>query len=76
MGELNVIERALMYALFVHLHHNIDNVIDFEEIDKLNQKIRKEFYPDILLIGPGDDAGVIEIPGTDIKLVSFPLPKG
>ena len=69
MRELNVIERALMYALFVHLHHNIDNVIDFEEIDKLNQKIRKEFYPDILLIGPGDDAGVIGIPGTDIKLV-------
>jgi len=26
---MNRIEKALMHALFVHLHHNIDKVIDF-----------------------------------------------
>jgi len=69
MEKLNVIEKALMYALFVHLHHNIDQVIDFEEIHKLNEKIRKELFPGVSLIGPGDDAGVIGIPGSNIKLV-------
>jgi hypothetical protein len=27
---MNTIEKALMHGLFVHLHHNIDKVIDFK----------------------------------------------
>ena len=29
---MNRIEKALMHALFVHLHHNIDKAIDFKEV--------------------------------------------
>ena len=29
-GYINTIEKALMHGLFVHLHHNIDKVIDFK----------------------------------------------
>ena len=28
-----------MHALFVHLHHNIDKAIDFNEFKRLNQKV-------------------------------------
>ncbi len=68
MRDLNMVEGALMYALFVHVHHNIGKVIDFKEIEVLNKKIGESF-PGALLIGPGDDAGVIKIPGTGLKLV-------
>lgn len=60
---MNKIERALMHALFVHLHHNIDRVIDFKAIERLNQEISKRFL-EVLLVGPGDDAGVFRSPGS------------
>lgn len=68
MRDVNVVERVLMHALFVHLHHNIGEVIDFWEIEVLNKEIGKQF-PGALLVGPGDDAGVIKVPGTGVKLV-------
>jgi len=37
--QLNKIEKALIHALFVHLHHNIDQAINFKVIEELNQKI-------------------------------------
>ena len=36
---MNTVEKALMHALFVHLHHNIDKAIDFSLFKQLNQKI-------------------------------------
>jgi len=36
---LNQIEKALMHALFVHLHHNIDKAIDFGAFKRLNDKV-------------------------------------
>ena len=32
---MNRIEKALMHALFTHLHHNIDKAIDFKAIEAL-----------------------------------------
>ncbi len=66
---MNTIERALMHALFVHLHHNIDRVIDFDAIDELNIGVSKLFQG-ALLVGPGDDAAVFKIPGTEVLLVA------
>lgn len=62
---MNRVEKALMHALFVHLHHNIDKAIDFGEFKRLNQKVN-ETWPGALLVGPdaNDDAAVVEIPGT------------
>ena len=68
MRKLNMVERALMHALFVHVHHNIGRVIDFGKIEELN-KATGELFPDALLVGPGDDAGAIKVPGTGVKLV-------
>ncbi len=60
---MNRVEKALMHALFIHLHHNIDKAIDFGIFKKLNDKVSKSF-PDSLLIGPdaNDDAAVFRIP--------------
>lgn len=67
---MNKIEKVLMHALFVHLHHNIDKAFDFGKFKELNDKVC-ETWPGLVLVGPdaNDDAGVIEIPGTDIKIV-------
>ncbi|MGB7296441.1 MAG: AIR synthase-related protein [Candidatus Aminicenantales bacterium] len=61
---MNTIEKALMHALFVHLHHNIDKAIDFEAIDALNKKVGK-LFPKALIVGPGDDAAAFKFPGTE-----------
>ena len=59
---MRLIEKALMHALFVHLHHNTDKVIDFDAIKALNEKVDRMF-PGALLVGPGDDAAVLRMPG-------------
>jgi phosphoribosylformylglycinamidine synthase len=61
---MNTIEKALMHGLFVHLHHNIDKVIDFKSFQELNRKVNK-IWPGALVIGPekNDDAAVFKIPG-------------
>jgi len=61
---MNKIEKVLMHALFVHLHHNIDRAIDFEAIGKLNQQVAKK-WPGALSVGPGDDAAVFQMPGIE-----------
>lgn len=61
---MNRIEKALIHALFIHLHHNIDRAIDFEEIEKLNQKV-SQMWPGALVVGPGDDAAVFQMPGIE-----------
>ncbi len=63
---MNQIEKALVHALFVHLHHNIDKAIDFGAMKKLNDKMGKK-WPGALLVGPDadDDAAVCRIPGLD-----------
>ncbi|MBN1271636.1 MAG: phosphoribosylformylglycinamidine synthase [Candidatus Aminicenantes bacterium] len=60
---MNTIEKALMHALFVHLHHNIEKAIDFKAIEALNKKVSKTF-PKALIVGPGDDAAAFKFPGT------------
>ena len=60
---MNTIEKALMHALFVHLHHNIEKAIDFKAIKALNRKVSKTF-PEALIVGPGDDAAAFKFPGT------------
>jgi phosphoribosylformylglycinamidine synthase len=60
---MNTIEKALMHALFVHLHHNIDKAIDFKAIEALNRKVGT-LFPKALLVGPGDDAAAFKFPGT------------
>lgn len=66
---MNTIEKALMHALFLHLHHNIDRVIDFEAIDELNLEVSK-LWSEALVVGPGDDAAVFKIPGIEGLLVA------
>lgn len=58
---MNKIEKALMHALFIHLHHNIDQAIDFEAIAALNRSIEMT-WPKLLVVGPGDDAAVLQMP--------------
>jgi phosphoribosylformylglycinamidine (FGAM) synthase-like enzyme len=60
---MNTIEKALMHALFVHLHHNIDKAVDFKAIEALNKKVGK-LFPKALIVGPGDDAAAFKFPGT------------
>lgn len=60
---MNTIEKALMHALFVHLHHNIDKALDFKAFEALNKKVSKSF-PKALLVGPGDDAAAFKFPGS------------
>ena len=59
---MNTIEKALMHALFIHLHHNIDKAIDFKSIEKMNKKVSK-IFPKAMVVGPGDDAAVFKFPG-------------
>ena len=59
---MNRIEKALMHALFTHLHHNTDKAIDFKAIATLNRKVAKMF-PGALIVGPGDDAAAFKFPG-------------
>lgn len=63
---MNQVEKALMHALFVHLHHNVDKAIDFGAFKRLNQKV-DETWSGALLVGPdaNDDAAVVKIPGTE-----------
>jgi len=65
---MNTIEKALMHALFLHLHHNIDKAIDFEAIEALNNQVSK-LFPNALVIGPGDDAAVFNFPDTEGSFV-------
>jgi len=60
-----------MHALFVHLHHNIDKVIDFGIFKKLNEKV-SQAWPGSLLIGPdaNDDAAVFRMPGDEGLMVA------
>jgi phosphoribosylformylglycinamidine (FGAM) synthase-like enzyme len=66
---MNTIEKALMHALFLHLHHNIDKAIDFEAIEALNSQVGK-IFPNALVVGPGDDAAVFNFPDTDGSFVA------
>ncbi len=68
---MNTIERALIHGLFVHMHHNIDKVIDFKAFQRLNEQVDK-VWPGALLIGPekNDDAAVVQIPGMDGYVVA------
>ncbi len=68
---MNRVERALMHALFVHLHHNIDKAIDFAAFRELNE-IVGQVWPGSLLIGPeaNDDAAVFRVPGDDGLMVA------
>jgi phosphoribosylformylglycinamidine (FGAM) synthase-like enzyme len=66
---MNTIEKALMHALFFHLHHNIDKAIDFEAIKALNNLVSK-IFPDALVVGPGDDAAVFKFPDTEGTFVA------
>jgi len=61
---MNTIERALMHGLFVHLHHNIDQAVDFKALEKLNKEVGKKWQGS-LIVGPGDDAAVVKMPGID-----------
>ena len=65
---MNTIERALMDALFLHLHHNIDKAIDFKTIEVLNNEVSR-IWPGALIVGPGDDAAVIKLPNIKGLLV-------
>ncbi len=67
---MNTVEKALMHGLFVHLHHNIDQAIDFGMFKKLNEFVGKQ-SPGTLLIGPeaNDDAAVFKMPGDDGLIV-------
>lgn len=57
---MNKIEKALMHALFIHLHHNTDKAVDFSAIEEVNRKVSQNL-PGILTVGPGDDAAVFKI---------------
>ncbi|MGI6452362.1 MAG: AIR synthase-related protein [Syntrophomonadaceae bacterium] len=63
---MNNVEKALIHALFIHLHHNADKAINFALFKELNQKVDK-LWPGALLVGPdaNDDAAVFKIPNTN-----------
>ena len=63
---MNTVEKALMHGLFVHLHHNIDQAIDFGQLEELNKKVAR-MWPGALLVGPhdNDDAAVFKFPEMD-----------
>jgi hypothetical protein len=61
---MNEVEKVLMHALFTHLHHNIDQAVDFKAIEELNQQVAHK-WPGALLVGPGDDAAVFQMPGIE-----------
>ncbi|MFO8061121.1 MAG: AIR synthase-related protein [Bacillota bacterium] len=68
---MNEVERALIHALFVHLHHNIDKAIDFSMFERLNEQVGQT-WPGSLLIGPegDDDAAVVRVPDDGSTLVA------
>ncbi|MFB0565906.1 MAG: AIR synthase-related protein [Candidatus Aminicenantaceae bacterium] len=66
---MNTIEKALMHALFSHLHHNIDKAINFKAIEALNNQVSK-IFPNALIVGPGDDAAVFKFPEIDGSFVA------
>ncbi len=68
---MNRVERALMHALFIHLHHNTDIAVDFGAFKALNEKV-SQVWPGRLLIGPdaNDDAAVFQMPGDDRLMVA------
>ncbi len=68
---MNRLEKALMHGLFVHLHHNIDQAIDFSAFRELNEHIAQR-WPGGLVIGPdaNDDAAVFRLPGDDRLMVA------
>ncbi len=68
---MNTTEKALMHGLFVHLHHNIDKVIDFRGFQELNEQVGK-VWPGALAIGPqdNDDAAVFKVPGMEGYVVA------
>ena len=66
---MNKVEKALMNALFVHLHHNIDQAIDFQAIENLNSAVSM-VCPGALVVGPGDDAAVFQMTGIEGLLVA------
>ncbi len=63
---MNTIEKALIHGLFIHLHHNIDKVIDFSMFKDLNDAVAKTSTGELVL-GPdaNDDAAVFRLPGDD-----------
>ena len=65
---MNTIERALMDALFLHLHHNIEKAIDFRAIEALNHDVGR-IWPGALIVGPGDDAAVFKLPNVNKLMV-------
>lgn len=69
---MNKVEKALMHALFFHLHHNIDKAIDFGAFKKLNDQVSK-IWPGRLLIGPdaNDDAAVFRMPGGELMVAKM-----
>jgi phosphoribosylformylglycinamidine synthase subunit PurL len=69
---MNRIEKALMHALFVHLHHNIDKAIDFGVFKELNEQVGKA-WPGSLLVGPdaNDDAAVFNMPGCGLMVAKM-----
>lgn len=71
LNKVNQIEKALLHGLFIHLHHNIDQVIDFKQLAALNEKVA-QLWPEALLIGPeaNDDAAVFSFPGEESKYVA------
>lgn len=68
---MNNIEKALMHGLFVHLHHNIDKVIDFSQFKKLNDMVAKKSLGELVL-GPdaNDDAAVFRMPNDEGLVVA------
>lgn len=69
---MNRVEKALMHALFVHLHHNIDKAIDFGMFKELNEQVGKT-WPGSLLVGPeaNDDAAVFHMPGCGLMVAKM-----
>lgn len=69
---MNNVEKALMHALFVHLHHNIDKAIDFGAFKKLNDQVGK-IWPGQMLIGPdaNDDAAVFRTSGGELMVAKM-----
>ena len=69
---MNRVEKALMHALFIHLHHNVDKAIDFNIFKKLNEKVEKS-WPGGLLVGPhhNDDAAVVRMPENNLVVAKM-----
>lgn len=63
---MNKIEKEIIYTLDKSAHHNIPKILNgFKAINELNKKVASDY----LLVGPGDDAAVYRVPGTNIILV-------